>query len=227
MKPRTIYVVCATPRSGSGLLCEALWSTGLAGKPDEYFFSGTAEEYANQWKTTDFSDYLAKVHEFGTTPNGVFGFKIMWTDFHDHFMKKSELADLLPELRYIWIRRKDKLRQAISIWKRKQTGIISWYNEEPPEYELIPEFNFGALNHLVHQVGTWDQNWATHFQSLGVSPFVITYEDDLQQDYGVVIRKILNHLNIPVPEDLNVQARRRRLSDELSEHFVRLYRSLQ
>src|SRR5215207_8545306 len=31
------YLVCATPRSGSTLLCEALKSTGVAGVPAEYF----------------------------------------------------------------------------------------------------------------------------------------------------------------------------------------------
>ena len=31
------YLVCATPRSGSTLLCQALDSTGVAGHPEEYF----------------------------------------------------------------------------------------------------------------------------------------------------------------------------------------------
>src|SRR5919204_6001172 len=35
--PSRSYLICATPRSGSTLLCEALKSTGVAGVPDEYF----------------------------------------------------------------------------------------------------------------------------------------------------------------------------------------------
>src|SRR5438309_9224996 len=31
------YLVCATPRSGSTLLCETLEATGVAGRPREYF----------------------------------------------------------------------------------------------------------------------------------------------------------------------------------------------
>jgi LPS sulfotransferase NodH len=31
------YVVCATPRSGSTLVCQALTDTGIAGRPEEYF----------------------------------------------------------------------------------------------------------------------------------------------------------------------------------------------
>ena len=31
------YLVCATPRSGSTLVCQALKATGVAGNPEEYF----------------------------------------------------------------------------------------------------------------------------------------------------------------------------------------------
>lgn len=37
MEPHISYLICATPRSGSTLLCEALDNTGLAGHPKEYF----------------------------------------------------------------------------------------------------------------------------------------------------------------------------------------------
>jgi trehalose 2-sulfotransferase len=37
MTPMLSYLVCATPRSGSTLLCHALDQTGVAGHPEEYF----------------------------------------------------------------------------------------------------------------------------------------------------------------------------------------------
>jgi LPS sulfotransferase NodH len=35
--PNRSYLVCATPRSGSTLVCQALKETGIAGRPEEYF----------------------------------------------------------------------------------------------------------------------------------------------------------------------------------------------
>jgi trehalose 2-sulfotransferase len=35
--PSRSYLVCATPRSGSTLVCQALKETGVAGRPEEYF----------------------------------------------------------------------------------------------------------------------------------------------------------------------------------------------
>ena len=37
MQPERSYLVCATPRSGSTLVCHALEETGVAGRPEEYF----------------------------------------------------------------------------------------------------------------------------------------------------------------------------------------------
>src|SRR3954464_12947795 len=36
-RPKRSYLVCATPRSGSTLLCKALEATGVAGDPEEFF----------------------------------------------------------------------------------------------------------------------------------------------------------------------------------------------
>src|SRR4028119_1183918 len=35
--PMMSYLICATPRSGSTLLCDALGRTGIAGRPAEHF----------------------------------------------------------------------------------------------------------------------------------------------------------------------------------------------
>ena len=37
IQPDSSYIVCATPRSGSTLVCHALAETGVAGRPEEYF----------------------------------------------------------------------------------------------------------------------------------------------------------------------------------------------
>src|SRR2546423_4369603 len=111
MQPHTSYLICATPRSGSTLLCEALTNTGIAGRPEEFFQARKETgvirrplEYFEGTDTTEiaailgesvgsedllmsptseenFADYLARVMQQRTTPNGVFGAKVMWGYF--------------------------------------------------------------------------------------------------------------------------------------------------
>lgn len=81
-RAKTSYLVCATARSGSNLLCETLMSTGLLGNPDiEYFYPPAVRVWSRRWKTHGFGAYVQRVIAESTTSNGVFGVKLMWGYF--------------------------------------------------------------------------------------------------------------------------------------------------
>jgi LPS sulfotransferase NodH len=139
-------IVCATQRSGSTLLCELLKATGVAGVPNEYF---------QHFKDTGLADqprqYLAGVSDpavlallppldpgvpepsfdfdavrrAGTTPNGVFAAKIMWSHTPDLWARLGErtLEDVFGPLRYVQVVRRDKIAQAMS---PKRQDYRSW-----------------------------------------------------------------------------------------------------
>jgi LPS sulfotransferase NodH len=75
MWPHVSYIVCATPRSGSSLLDEALKNTGSMGVPDEYFLPHNQRLWQNAWNTPTFSEYMAEVLRRGTSPNGIFRYE--------------------------------------------------------------------------------------------------------------------------------------------------------
>ena len=169
MTPTSSYLVCATPRSGSTLVCQALKETGVAGRPEEYFealeHSGRPrrpEEYFNAvedpsilnqlqrrgiadepqprsplWSRTAYDRYLEWAMEQGTTPNGVFGAKLMWGYLGDFVSllrnvpeyRELPLAELLPavfpDLQFVRVVRANKVRQAVSLWKAVQTATWS------------------------------------------------------------------------------------------------------
>jgi LPS sulfotransferase NodH len=105
--PTTSYLVCATPRSGSTLLCETLRATGVAGVPLEHFeilrHSGLPRqprEYFDGVANVGVLELLApleagrpsgepaaawrdRVVRRGMTPNGVWGGKLMWGHVED------------------------------------------------------------------------------------------------------------------------------------------------
>jgi LPS sulfotransferase NodH len=74
----TSYIVCATPRSGSSLLCEALRGTCFAGRAEEYFNRKSEAIWRSRWGLSSSVEYFRWLTERGTSPNGVFGAKIMW-----------------------------------------------------------------------------------------------------------------------------------------------------
>ena len=266
MRPSCSYLVCATPRSGSTLFCEDLSNTGLAGQPKEYFEalkkSGLPRRPSEYFESLDnaeiqgllnayaggdediplqvgsYADYLTQVIEEGTTPNGIFGAKMMWGYFDDFLSHVREiptwqpvatpqlLADIFPNLHYIWITRQDKVRQAVSLWRAIQTSV--WRQEDSfsarkpkPHHELV--FNRDAIEHLVGQITAHEAAWGHYFAENAIQPLTIVYEDFVSAQEET-IRVVLNFLGVSVPDTFALPQRRmRRQADDLSEEWVQRY----
>jgi trehalose 2-sulfotransferase len=266
MTPLRSYLVCATPRSGSTLLCHLLDQTVLAGHPEEYFEAlrhsgiprrpaeyfdpdrhaniierlafrelpdGTDHQPSDLWRPESYDRYLASVLEQGTTPNGVFGAKLMWGylgDFAD-LLRGIEgnagravpdlLARAFPDLRYVQITRRDKVRQAVSLWKAVQTQAWRRDTEGEGGADIEPVFSFRAINFLVRQLTAHDASWEAYFLGLGVEPLKVTYEE-LAEAPDPVVRRVLAHVGVPVPADLALDAPALRVqADARSEDWVR------
>jgi len=115
---RKSYLVCATPRSGSTLLCEMLLATGRAGRPLEHFeylrhssLPRQPREYFDGVRDSEILDHLApvdsgtpsrepagdwwaRIAREGSTDNGVWGGKIMWGHVDDFLSRTRELPGL-------------------------------------------------------------------------------------------------------------------------------------
>ena len=83
MEPVRSYVICCVQRTGSWLLAHTLADTGYAGRPSDYFDDAERENHTREWglPTGDLTAYVRALRDKATTPNGVFGSKLMWNDF--------------------------------------------------------------------------------------------------------------------------------------------------
>jgi LPS sulfotransferase NodH len=242
MRPHTSYLIGATPRTGSYLLCEVLRNTGLVGRPTEYVSQSFEGYWSRRWGTSTYGEYLDKVIETGTTPNGVFGLKTHLYQFN-YFVGKLRqipeyrelgLPDLLstifPNLHYIWLTRRDKVRQAVSFLRARQSNIWSQTDEplapvgKPTLKE--PRFDFGALDYIVQKMEEDEASWQSYFNAWKVQPLVVVYEE-LVQAYEEIARRILEHLKIPTPPDLVfAEPHMKKQADALSEKWVERYQKL-
>jgi trehalose 2-sulfotransferase len=268
MVPERCYLVCATPRSGSTLLCNSLEATGLAGHPREYF-EGLKEtglprrprEYfwelrspevlrllpadsdldrdarrAPTWSRDDYERHLAAALREATTSNGVFGAKLMWSYFNDFLALMrgiprfaglgdgSLLNAAFPELRYVFVSRSDKVRQAVSLWRALQTLV--WHKDADvgaEEREQRSVYSFDAIGHLLDQLRRQEDAWRGFFFRIGQRPLTLYYED-IAGDLEGTVGRVLDDLRIARPQDgLLARQPLSRQSDELSESWVQSY----
>ncbi|MBV9688709.1 MAG: glycosyltransferase [Ktedonobacteraceae bacterium] len=242
VQPQTSYLIASTARTGSYLLCEALSQTGLAGRPTEYFVGSMMLSLQREWGISSLSEYLNKVLELGTTPNGVFGMKAHLSQFRLLLSALQKIAvdqgltgeDLLstvfPHLSYIWITRRDKVQQAISFLKAAQTNLW-WLTDQPPvpappPNAKIPLFDFEAIDRAVQAIALGESAWQEYFNGHAITPLVVTYED-LIQTYDATARSVLSYLNIPIPAHLGIlEPRMKKQADGISQEWAERYHSL-
>jgi LPS sulfotransferase NodH len=226
--PGRAVVVCSAPRTGSGLLCSALWSTGVCGRPDEYLNRGTAATYSARWGCSSDSDYRSRALEYGTTQNGVFGIKVHWSDLAAstwlHVEHPDPFGVLAPRVDYCWVRRRDKARQAVSLYLARQTGRFTKRDGDDgggPKQTVRYRRDRIAAN--VAQAEMWDREWQAFFARLGIEPATVWYEDDLEHGYESTTLALLASLGIEAPAGVQVTTELHKQADAASEQLVQRF----
>jgi LPS sulfotransferase NodH len=245
------------------MLCELLKATGVAGCPEEFFEAmrdtglpphpgdylvglprtgaGIRDQrstpdgpaYSSLSGLDDYRQHLRRTFAWGTTPNGVFGAKLMWNQLPELQSLAGEVAEfaglgtveLLDRLfstpRYIWVTRRDKVRQAVSLWRALQTR--RWRDAGPGREPSRLEYRFEGIDHLVRRLQSEDRSWREFFSEQGLQPLTIHYEDDLERDPGPAIRGVLSWLEVELPAGMTPQPPLRRQADALSEEWIAAY----
>jgi len=215
--PRRCYVVCTIPRSGSNLLTDGLRDTRRAGMPKQFFLPKDESRYAAKLGIDRAADYAAYVRAIVDTKirNEVFGFKLMsWylDDFlarlrEAHGFGNSTTGDLallrsaFPNLRFVRIVRRHKLRQALSQARALQTGL--WKVQKGKSILREPEFDPDLIEQSLHEAERQEKIWDDFFRRIGIKPFNVEYEK-LCRDYERTIRAVLNFLRIKLPAGARV-----------------------
>ena len=96
--------------------------------------------------------------EAGTTPNGVFGAKVMWTHREDYERRMAGVE--LPRLRHVQMVRRDKVAQAVSLWTAVQT--LRWRDEGEGDEGPEPVYSFAAIRHLARELREQEEAWTAH-----------------------------------------------------------------
>ena len=137
-RPTTTYIICTNPRSGSWLLSEGLAATSIAGNPREWFNVQQEQATRAQWRIdnqTDltFEGYLQAARLSSMTSNGISGIKLHYYQFADlprrmpprsrrgNLSPRELISAMFPDAKYVWLTRRDKVRQAISLYLAYQT----------------------------------------------------------------------------------------------------------
>jgi trehalose 2-sulfotransferase len=188
--------------------------------------------------------YLHRVIAAATTPNGVFGAKVHWEHFLN-LIAKTERSPLgyqgaapasvperlqahFPDLRYIWLVRRNAVARAISHYRVKKTNrwqLDSRWMTDDTGGEGEPGFDFDEIEAFVRIGEGEDAHWKKFFDEQDISPLRLIYED-LVQDLEGTVRSVLQFLGIPAENFKLPPPSLRKQADDQSREWEARYRQI-
>ena len=231
------YVVCSTPRSGSGLLCRGLASTGVLGAPLEYLNIAHRGILSERWGCgADLGAYIAALHDRRSSPEGLFGIKVHWDQLvaagaeamgrtFDRFrwdVPDEVLSSLFPNPVFVRIIRLDLDRQAVSLWRAQQSDVwsIATTDESGPDGRQAP-YSFTGIEQCRRSIEIGEACWTRLLRQAGVGPVIVTYEQ-LTSAFAQTVATVAHHVRPGISVDV-APPRTRVMADE---HSVQLLERL-
>ena len=210
-------LLASTFRSGSTYVAELLRHNGIVGL--------SIEKFNTIWKTSAGSDaaFRKAIDDILCTSDaGVFAAKIMWTHRTDLARclrlergQSTVLAESFPDPRWIWVKRRDKVRQAISFWRARQSG--RWHVFDGSTEPAIA-YDFNEIRECYREMLLHDVCWGDFFTQTGIAPLVVEYED-LKDDLPAQVAAMRTFAGRPAGGQIVTQVRLKQQSDTLTEEI--------
>jgi trehalose 2-sulfotransferase len=229
-----IYIIATTPRTGGHYLCDLLGSTGICGHPSEYLLIETDAKWRKRCRCQTRLEYLDFYLNAGLSANGVLGAKLTWRQYCEFRAELGgseslnsrqvglPLERIFSRSRYILLRRRDRLRQAISYSRALQTGRWSSKTVPASSAGATEVFDTDAIAELVGEISACESLWLAHLDEFAINYLELYYEDLIGQPRKW-IAEILRFLEIDEHWNGMCRSDLQRQSDQLTEEWVRRY----
>jgi LPS sulfotransferase NodH len=237
VRPKLSYTIWFSQRTGSSLLCEALGSTGLAGKPGEWL---NKRELPAQDGPGSAEAFREKLWQEGTSKDGIFGLKIQHNAITQKLLElfkqlpdcpkepksQSEIwSCAFPNGKHLFMTRRNKVRLAVSWWRAIKSD--EWHRSHGSagsSKDLKDAYHFPAIQHLILESDMLEAAAQEFFTEAGIVPMTLVYEDFIA-DYEGTVLKVLDYLGLRPAAKVSIAPPKfDRIADKISEEWVQRFR---
>lgn len=162
----TLIIIGFVPRSGSNYLCDMILRAGGLTFPMEYYFPYDFNERMAFWDSKEIE--IERINRTKISgPRSWFGeimhrgsIKCTWTA---HQQMLSEVSDLYAQIhkKYIYLRRRDKLRQAISWYRANHSKRWTSQDKINPD----PPYDEQAISERIEWIEYDEKMWGEYLSN--------------------------------------------------------------
>lgn len=191
-----LLVIATTPRCGSHYLGHLMRRTGALGAPLEYFADARLKEWQRHCSAQDLDGVLNYLFRHRTSANGWFSVKAHWPQFAS-FMGRGHRLRTEDVSQWIWLKRKDAVKQAVSWVRAQQTG--SWISFRCSQQAV--RYDFQAIHAAFDSVLGEQRSWGRFFAGQVSAPPLQLYYEDLAIDPMATLERVLRFAGVSSPPE--------------------------
>ena len=218
--PKHHVAICTTPRCGSHFLGHQMRDRNCFGYPLEYLNPGNLPVWQRRAQMAGAGDTLEFIKSIRTGPNGVFSTKL----HHEHLEGFLDHEPDPLKYRFIHLRRRDLLRQAVSFARAQQTG--AWISDMPEQADA--SYDRDLIAEKVEAISQGNARWSAFLSSLGIQPLEIYYED-IVADRDASLERIAAYLGValetPAPGEAEFRPKPQRHADDPTETWIERFKA--
>ena len=217
-RPSQMVVILSTPRCGSTYLCDLLRRAGLC-TPHEYF---QPQHYlpllSYRWDCVEngrvgWRRYARALEKNRTSASGTLGIKVHGA--HLYYFSEALPYFTAPATRYVWLQRRDRLRQAVSFGIARQTG--QWTSHFRARGS--PTYRYNYLRRGLNAIHSQEDLIAAFLYARGLSYETLYYEDLLGAARAQMLKKAFD-IDVPQTRAAADPLAPRRQADALNETWL-------
>ena len=218
------FFIATMQRSGFHFLKSLISSTKKVGRLDEFLLPLQRLRREKREELTDQEVYAGFRDAYNLSiennPEGVlWGTQVTRYQlrFLERFFKMAVVE--LSELKWIWLQRRNKVRQALSAIKMHKRGLSGLRIDSPPERvkQASLEVAVGEEELIQYTINflSADLVWDTFFKSCSITPHIVVYEDFINPSaWEITVKEILDFLGVDYQLPLDVSTKTIQLSKE-------------
>ena len=195
-----LFLIAGSARCGSNLLMDLLNSTNYIGRLDSHLNKHCPNGASIEYSDTEVLDCFKKIYK-DSICNDYWGTKVdvAWVEFVKRYLAMAEMR--LNDVPWIFVNRRNKIKQAISICRARRTGVWNLREHDPvemheqafedidiPDDEIRRETSFNVVTEYV---------WRYFFERHEIEPHIVEYEDFMDRNsWKPLVVGILDFLEV-------------------------------
>lgn len=195
------YFIAFTARSGSTFLTHELYSSQVLSRPEEWFNYDNVKEIGRKGPYA-FREYLTETLQANRSSDGVFGCEVNWLQLMALCHLVSPQCLFKNSIRWFYLRRRNIVAQAISIFIANKTSFFHSYQRSNSILEKVEglEYDSEGIKVYIRDFVEQERSFDGWFFENNIVPINIFYEDVIENPAKTVML-FANVLGVALPEN--------------------------